>query len=85
MIRRAHGLPVVPSLVAAVVLVAAAAAHAGVWYLISRHLGLSGVVASALIGLAVIKHVGWFGGVYALLRRRRAATADGRPPRRQEP
>jgi hypothetical protein len=52
------------------VVVAAIAAHAGVWYLISRHLGLSGALASALIAIAVLNHLGWISGVYALLRRR---------------
>ena len=37
-----------------------------------RVLGFSGVVAAALIALAVIKHLGLLGGAYALLRRRRA-------------
>lgn len=73
MIRRIHDLPVASPLVAAFVLIVAAAAHAGVWYLISQHPGLSGAVASALIALAVVKHLGLFGGVYALLRRGRAA------------
>ena len=72
MIRRIRDLAVASPLLAALVLIIAAAAHGGLWYLISRHLGLSGAVASALIALAVIKHLGWFGGAYALLRRRRA-------------
>ena len=81
MIRRAHGFPVASSLVA-LALIAAAGAHAGVWYLISRHLGLSGAVASTLVALAVIKHLGWFGGAYALLKRRRLRVSDQRlqPP-----
>lgn len=83
MIRRAHGLRIAPSLVA-LVLIAAAGMHAGVWYLISRHLGLSGAVVSALIALAVIKHLGWFGGAYALLRRRRSTTSGRRLHPRQE-
>jgi membrane protein YdbS with pleckstrin-like domain len=73
MIRRIHDLPVASPLLAALVLIIAAAAHAGVWYFISRHLGLSGALASALIALAVIKHLGWIGGAYALVKRRRAA------------
>lgn len=72
MIRRIHDLPAVAPLVAALVLISAVAAHAGVWYLIAHHLGLSGAVASALIALAVIKHLGWIGGGFALLKRRRA-------------
>lgn len=59
----------------AVVLVAAVAAHAAAWHFISHHLGLSGVVASVLIAIAVVKHLGWISGAYALLRRRRAARA----------
>lgn len=78
MIRRLRDLPVASPLLAALVLVMAAAAHGGVWYLISRHLRLSGAVASALIALAVVKHLGWFGGAYAMLRRRRAAQRGAR-------
>ncbi|MHB8812961.1 MAG: hypothetical protein ACYDAE_06805 [Steroidobacteraceae bacterium] len=59
----------------AVVIVAAIAAHAGAWYLISRHLGLSGALASRLIAIAVLKHLGGIGGAYALLRRRHASRA----------
>lgn len=62
----------VTPLAAVLLLIAVAAAHAGVWYFIARHPGLSGTVASALIALAVIKHMGWLGGARALLRRRRA-------------
>lgn len=56
----------------AFVLIIAVAAHAGAWYFISHHPPLSGVVASALIALAVIKHLGWLGGGLVLLKRRRA-------------
>ena len=59
----------------AVLLVVAVAAHAGTWYFVSHHLGLSGALASALIAIAVVKHLGWIGGAYALLRKRRAARA----------
>ena len=52
MIRRIHDLPVV--LVAAA-LVGAVAAHAGAWYFISQHLGLSGGLASVLIAIASVK------------------------------
>ena len=61
-------------LVAAVLFVAVAA-HAGAWYFISQHLGLSGGLALALIAIAVVKHLGWIGGACALLRRRRASRA----------
>lgn len=81
---RAHRLPIAPSLVA-LVLIAAAGMHAGVWYLISRRLGLSGAVVSALIGLVVLKHLGWFGGAYALLKRGRSTTSGPRPHRRRGP
>jgi len=75
MIRRIHDLPVGSAVLVAVVAVAAIAAHAGAWYLISRHLGLSGALASALIVIAVVKHLGWISGAYALLRRRYASRA----------
>lgn len=75
MTRRIHGLPVGSAVLVVVVLVAAIAAHAGVWYLISQHLGLSSAIASVLIAIAVLKHLGWIGGAYALLRRRRASRA----------
>ncbi len=71
MIRRLHGL--LSAALVAVVVVAAIATHAGVWYLISRHLGLSSALASALIVIAVVKHLGWISGAYALLRRRYAS------------
>lgn len=75
MTRRIHNLPGgAPVLVVAVLLVAVAA-HAGAWYFISRHLGLSGGLASVLIAIAVVKHLGWIGGAYALLRGRRASRA----------
>jgi membrane protein YdbS with pleckstrin-like domain len=72
MTRRSRDLPVASTVLGAVVLVIAVAAHAGVWYFISEHLGVSGVVASVVIALAVLKHLGWIGGTYALLRRSRA-------------
>ncbi|MGH7107872.1 MAG: hypothetical protein ACREFT_15355 [Acetobacteraceae bacterium] len=59
----------------AIVLVAAVAAHAGVWYFISHHLGLSGMLASVLIAIAVAKHLVWTSGAYALLRKRRSVRA----------
>ena len=62
MIRRIHGLPIASLVLAAIVLVVAVTGHAGVWYFISRHLGLSSAVASALMALAVIKHVRWIVG-----------------------
>lgn len=57
------------------ILVAVIAIHAGAWYFMSRHLGLSGALASVLIALALLKHLGWITGGYALLRRRRADRA----------
>ena len=75
MIRRIHRLPVGAPVLVAVVLVVAVAAHAGAWYFISRHLGLSGALVSVLFAIAVVKHLGWIGGAYALLRKRRAARA----------
>lgn len=73
MMRRMHGIPVGSTALAAIVLIVAVLAHAGVWYFISQHLSLSGAVASVLIALAVLKHLGWIGGAYALLRKRRAS------------
>lgn len=71
MIGRLQARSVGPVIFAVVVAIAAAAAHAGVWYYISRRLGLSSAVAAALITLAVIKHLGWIGGGFVLFRRRR--------------
>ncbi|MGH8261537.1 MAG: hypothetical protein ACREUG_17800, partial [Steroidobacteraceae bacterium] len=65
-----HEVPFRFPVLFAAAMIVAVAAHAGVWYVISRHLGFSGVVASALISLAVVKHLGWIGGAFALLRRR---------------
>ena len=75
MTRRIHDLPFEVPVLVAVVLVAAVAAHLGAWYFISHHLGLSAALASALIAIAVLKHLGWISGAYALVRRRRAARA----------
>lgn len=75
MIHRIHRFPVGAPVLVALVLVAAVAAHAGAWYFISHHPGVSGALASALIAIAVVKHLGWIGGGYALLRRRRAGRA----------
>ena len=76
MIRRIHGVPVGASVLVAVVLVAVVA-HAGAWYFISQHLGLSGGLALILIAIAVVKHLGWISRAYALLRRRRSSRAMG--------
>ena len=75
MIRRIYDLPVGSSVLIAVALLAAVA-HAGAWYFVARHWGLSGALASVLIALAVLKHLGWITGACALLRRRR--TSRGR-------
>lgn len=72
MMRRIHGIPVGSTVLAAIVLTVAVVAHAGLWYFMAQHLRLSGAVASVLIALAVLKHLGWIGGAYALLRKRRA-------------
>lgn len=73
MMRRMHGIPVGSTPLAAIVLIVAVLAHAGVWYFISQHLSLSGAIASVLIALAVLKHLGWIGGAYAFFRKRRAS------------
>lgn len=75
MIRRIHALPVGSFVFVSAILVAVIAIHAGAWYFMSRHLGLSGALASVLIALALLKHLGWITGGYALLRRRRADRA----------
>jgi hypothetical protein len=72
MIRRIHDLPAGPSVLVTALLVTAVAAHAGAWYFISQHWRLSGVLALTLIVIAVVKHLGWIGATFALLRRRRA-------------
>lgn len=71
MMSRLHSLPARIPALATVALIIAVAAHAGVWYFISQHLGVSRVIASVLIVLAVIKHLGWIGGGFALLKRSR--------------
>lgn len=70
MIHRLQGLQFRFPVLFAAALIVAVAAHGAFWYVISRHLGFSGVIASALIALAVIKHLGWIGGAFALLKRR---------------
>ena len=46
------------------------AAHGVILYYFSSHLALSAAVVSGAIILAVIKHLGLLGPVYALVRRR---------------
>ena len=46
------------------------AAHGVILYYFSSHLALSAAVVSGAIILAVIKHLGLLGLVYALFRRR---------------
>jgi hypothetical protein len=58
------------SLIAAAVLLLLLA-HGMLLRLASSHLVLSGAVLSGLIALVVIKHLGWLGGAYAMLRRHR--------------
>jgi hypothetical protein len=54
------------------------AAHGIILYHLSSYLALSAGVASGVIVLMVIKHLGWLGPVYALFRRaRRNAPLDG--------
>lgn len=71
MTRRFQDLPVRGPVLVAVVSVTAVAAHAGTWYFMSQHLGLSSAIASALVALVALKHLGWISGVVALLRHRR--------------
>jgi membrane protein YdbS with pleckstrin-like domain len=73
MIQRMHNFPVGSAMRAAIVLIAAVAAHAGAWSMISQHLGLSSALASVLIAIVVVRHLGWISGAYVLLRRRRAS------------
>lgn len=72
MIRRILDLHVGSTVLVAILAVAAIAAHAGAWYFISQHLGLSGTLASVLIAIAVLKHLGWLTRAYVLLQGRRA-------------
>jgi hypothetical protein len=46
------------------------AGHGLFLYYVSSHLVFSAVVVSGLIGVVVIKHLGLFGSLYALVRRR---------------
>jgi hypothetical protein len=55
--------------------VAAIAAHAGAWYFTAHHWGLSSALASVLMVIVVVKHLGWISGACAILRRRRASRA----------
>lgn len=75
MTDRLRARSVGPVILAVIVVMAAVTVHTGVWYYVSRHLGLSSAVASALVALAIAKHLGWIGGAYALLRRRRTPHA----------
>jgi drug/metabolite transporter (DMT)-like permease len=49
-------------------------AHSTVLYYLLSHTFLSAAVASGVIGLIVIKHLGLFGPLYALLRKRLRTT-----------
>jgi len=53
-------------MIAAVVIVLAA--HGLAFFL--RHLALSAAVVSGIVVLVVVKHIGAFGSLYALLRKR---------------
>jgi hypothetical protein len=61
-----------PGVLVAVV-VALLAAHGLAFYFL-RHLALSATVASGLIALIVLKHLGMFSSLYALIRRRTRRT-----------
>ena len=54
-------------MIAAVVIVLAA--HGLAFYFL-RHLALSAAVVSGIVVLVVVKHIGAFGSLYALLRKR---------------
>lgn len=70
MTPRFQDLPVRWPVLVAAAFITAVVAHLGIWYFVSQYLGLSSVIASILVALVVLKHLGWIGGAIALLRRR---------------
>jgi hypothetical protein len=50
--------------------VALVAAHGSGLYYLSSHVALSTTAAAAVVVLVLLKHLGWLGALYALLRRR---------------
>jgi hypothetical protein len=54
-----------------VLLVGLLAGHGVILYYVSSHVALSAAALSGVVILLVMKHVGLFGQLYALIRRRR--------------
>ena len=52
-----------------VVAVALIAGHGIALRYLASHVALSGAVALAVMSLVVIKHLGWFGALYAVARK----------------
>jgi hypothetical protein len=60
-----------------VLVVGLLAGHAIILYYVASHVALSAAALSGAVILVVIKHVGLFGQLYALIRRRRSGNEPG--------
>jgi hypothetical protein len=60
-----------------VLLVGLLAGHGVILYYVSSHVALSAAALSGVVILLVMKHVGLFGQLYALIRRRRSRNEPG--------
>lgn len=60
-----------------VLLVGLLAGHGVILYYVSSHVALSAAALSGAVILLVMKHVGLFGQLYALIRRRRSRNEPG--------
>jgi hypothetical protein len=60
-----------------VLLVGLLAGHGVILYCASSHLALTAAALSGAVILLVMKHVGLFGQLYALIRRRRSRNEPG--------
>jgi hypothetical protein len=58
-------------------LVGLLAGHGVILYYVSSHVALSAAALSGAVILLVMKHVGLFGQLYALIRRRRSRNEPG--------
>lgn len=66
-----HGLLIKHGLLVSMAVVLLIAGHGAVLYHVSSHAALSASVVAGVVVLAVLKHLGAFGSLYALWRRRR--------------
>lgn len=60
-----------------VLLVGLLAGHGVILYYVSSHVALSAAALSGAVILLVMKHVGLFGQLYALIRRQRSRNESG--------